>query len=122
MTDAGGFNRVETLRNGLAVTIRSLGPDDRERIVAAFRKLDPESIYTRLFSYRSELTEADLKRIMNVDPEQEVALLVTVGAGTDEIVIGSGRYVSSGGPVANAPRKWRSWSRRTITGWASPAA
>ncbi len=96
MTDAGGFNRVETLRNGLAVTIRSLRPDDRERIVAAFRKLDPESIYTRLFSYRSELTEADLKRIMNVDPEQEVALLVTVGAGTDEIVIGSGRYVSSG--------------------------
>ncbi len=35
MTDAGGFNRVETLRNGLAVTLRALCPDDRERIVAA---------------------------------------------------------------------------------------
>jgi len=95
MTDAGGFKRVETLRNGLAVTIRSLRPDDRERIVAAFRQLDRESVYTRLFAYRSELSETELDRIMNVDPEQEVALLATIGAGTDELVIGSGRYVAS---------------------------
>jgi GNAT superfamily N-acetyltransferase len=95
MTDPLSFSCAETLRNGLAVTIRALRPDDRDRIAAAARQLDRESIYTRFFSYRSELTEAGLDRIMTVDPEREVALLVTTGTGPDEIVIGSGRYVAS---------------------------
>jgi len=50
----------------------------------------------RLFSYRNELTEAGLDRIMRVDPERQVALVVTTGTGDDEIVIGSGRYFASG--------------------------
>src|SRR5450755_1511558 len=54
MTD---FTCAETLRNGLAVTIRHLRVDDRERIAKAVRQLERESIYTRLFSYRNELTE-----------------------------------------------------------------
>jgi len=95
MTDSLSFSCAETLRNGLAVTIRALRPDDRDRIAAAARQLDRESIYTRFFSYRSELTEAGLDRIMSVDPNREAALLVTTGTGPDEIVIGSGRYVAS---------------------------
>jgi GNAT superfamily N-acetyltransferase len=96
MTDPSGFACTETLRNGLAVTIRELRADDRERIAKAIRQLDRESIYTRLFSYRTELTEAGLDRIMRVDPQGDVALLVTIGSGTNEIVIASGRCVSSG--------------------------
>ncbi len=93
---------AETLRNGLEVTIRPLRPDDRDRIAAAFRQLDRESIYTRLFSYRTELTEAGLDRIMRVDPAGEAALLVTLGTGKDEIVIGSGRFM--GAPGSGAAR------------------
>jgi RimJ/RimL family protein N-acetyltransferase len=96
MTGVSDFVRTETLKNGLAVTIRALRPDDRERIAKAIRGLDPESIYTRLFSYRTELTEAGLERVMKVDPAREVALVVTKGSGEDEIVIGSGRYVVAG--------------------------
>jgi GNAT superfamily N-acetyltransferase len=95
MVDPRDFACVETLRNGLVVTIRHLRADDRERIAKAVRQLDRESIYTRLFSYRSELTEAGLDRIMRVVPGSEVALVVTTAAGDDEIVIGSGRYVVS---------------------------
>lgn len=95
-TDAQGYIRAETLKSGLTVTIRSLRADDREKVAAAIRQLDRESIYTRLFSYRSELTEAGLDRIMTIDPEREAALLVTIGAGADEVVIGSGRYVAGG--------------------------
>src|SRR4249919_1042104 len=95
MTVPRGFPCMETLRNGLAVTIRPLRADDRERMARAVRQLDPESVYTRLFSYRKELTEAGLDRIMRVDPEHEVALVVTTGVGNDEVVIGSGRYVVS---------------------------
>lgn len=95
MADAGSFACTETLTNGLAVTIRAMRPDDRDRVAAATRKLDRESIYSRLFSYRNELTDAGLSRIMAVDPDREVALLVTTGAGPEEIVIASGRYVAS---------------------------
>jgi RimJ/RimL family protein N-acetyltransferase len=94
-SDPRAFTSAETLRNGLAVTIRHLRGDDRERMARAVRQLDRESIYTRLFSYRNELTEAGLDRIMRVDPEHEVALVVTTGTGDAEIVIGSGRYVVS---------------------------
>ena len=88
----------ETLRNGTEVTIRPLRPDDRDRVAAAVRQLGRESIYTRLFSYRTELTEVGLDRIMRVDPEGEAALLVTLGAGKDEVVIGSGRFMGAAGP------------------------
>jgi len=78
----------------LAVTIRTLRPDDRARVAAAVKELNRESVYTRLFSYKKELTETGLKRIMAVDPEREVALLVTRGVGPKEIAIASGRYVA----------------------------
>jgi len=95
MSDPRDFAVTETLRNGVTVTIRALHADDRERMANAVRNLDRESIYTRFFSYR-ELTEAGLDRIMRFDPDQEVALVVTTGAGADETVVGSGRYIVSG--------------------------
>ena len=97
MTVPRGLPCTETLRNGLVATIRPLRADDRERVARAVRQLDRESVYTRLFSYRKELTESGLDRIMRVDPEREVALIVTSGADDDEIVIGSGRCIASAG-------------------------
>jgi GNAT superfamily N-acetyltransferase len=62
-------------------------------VAAAVRGLDPESIYLRLFSYRRELTDTALDRLMQFDPASEVVLLATVGATAGERVIGSARYV-----------------------------
>ena len=90
MTDPDGFAVSEKLRNGLAVILRPLRPDDRERLAGAIRLLGRESIYTRFFSYRTELTEAGLDRIMRVDPER-------AGTGADETIIASGRFIGSGG-------------------------
>jgi GNAT superfamily N-acetyltransferase len=98
MTAAPDIVGTETLKNGLTVTIRHLRADDRERVAKAVRELDRESVYTRLFSYRNELTDAGLDRIMAVDPERDVTLLVATGAGPEEIVIGSGRYIASEAP------------------------
>ena len=95
MGDPRNFTSSETLRSGLAVTVRALRADDRERMARAIRGLDRESIYTRLFSYRSELTEAGLDRVMRFDPDTEVVLVVTTSIAGDEIVIGAGRYVAS---------------------------
>jgi GNAT superfamily N-acetyltransferase len=97
MTSLRDFAVSETLRNGLAVTIRALHDEDREKIAKAVRQLDRESIYTRLFSYRNLLTETALDRIMHFDPQSEVVLIATRGSGADEIVIGSGRYIVGAG-------------------------
>jgi RimJ/RimL family protein N-acetyltransferase len=99
MADPREYAASETLKNGLAVTIRALRPDDRERIARAIRELDPQSIYLRLFSQR-KLTEAALDRVMRFDPASEIALLATIGGGEDETVIGGGRYVASKPGVA----------------------
>ena len=93
MNDPRTFAASETLRNGLAVTVRALRADDRDRMAQAVRQLDRDSIYFRLFSHRTELTEAGLDRIMRFDPQTEVALVVTTGAGANETVIGGGRYI-----------------------------
>ena len=100
MAGARDYVWSETLRNGLSVTIRPLRPDDRDRVAAAVRELGRESIYTRLFSHRSELTETGLDRIMSVDAASEAALVVTRGAGSDETVIGSGRFIGTTGAGA----------------------
>jgi RimJ/RimL family protein N-acetyltransferase len=90
--DARDYVASDTLRSGLPVNVRALRPDDRERVAQAVRGLDRDSIYLRLFSYRNELTDAALDRIMRFDPAGEVVLLVLTG---DERVIGSGRYVAT---------------------------
>lgn len=84
-----------TLKNGLEVSIRPARADDRDRFARAFRNLDRESVYTRFFRYVTELTDADLERAVQPDPEREVALVVTRGSGADEIIIAGGRYVAS---------------------------
>jgi len=86
-----------TLKNGTVVTLRPLRADDRERMAMAVRGLDPQTIYTRLFSHRKELTEAGLDRVMRVDDEREVVVVATTGSGAEEAVIGGGRYVVTGG-------------------------
>jgi len=86
------FNHPARLRNGLQVLIRAIRPDDRQRIIDAFQKLDPETIYTRFFSAKKQLSEADLARIDASDFVHAAALVATVGEGADEIIIGAGGY------------------------------
>ena len=53
MIDAQNYRVDDKLKDGTAVTIRAIRPDDKKRIVEAFKNLDPESIYTRFFSTRA---------------------------------------------------------------------
>lgn len=95
MIDARQYAVKETLRNGLAITIRSLHPDDGERMVEAFGKLDRGSVYTRFFSYKKELTERDLETIRTLDFDTRVALVVTVEDAGKEIIIASSSYAKT---------------------------
>ena len=55
------FSEAIRLRNGAPAIVRAIRPDDRERLQAAFLALEPESVYLRYFSYKHELSEADLE-------------------------------------------------------------
>jgi RimJ/RimL family protein N-acetyltransferase len=94
MSDAQNYHVAEELKDGTAVTIRAIRPDDKDRIVEAFKNLEAESVYTRFFRHKSELTNGELKAITEVDFENTVALVVTIPVdGGNETIIGAGRYI-----------------------------
>ena len=78
------------------VSIRAVRPDDRERIVNAFRELDRRSVYLRFFSHKKALEDAELRRVTECDGVSRAALVATVGGGDREIIVGLGEYVRRG--------------------------
>lgn len=99
MIDARRFSVRETLRNGLEIQIRSLRPDDEDRIAEAFAKLDEGSIYSRFFGPKMGVTEEDRRLIRELDFDTRVVFVATRIEGGLEIIIGSGSY-SRFGPDA----------------------
>jgi RimJ/RimL family protein N-acetyltransferase len=91
--DTRTFVAAENLKDGTPVTIRAIGKDDRNGVLSAFKKLDRESVYTRFFTYKTVLTETDLRQLTEVDPDRVVALVVSTPIGHGEKLIGGGRYV-----------------------------
>jgi GNAT superfamily N-acetyltransferase len=90
--DPRHFRQPIVLRDGTPAVIRAIRPDDVDKVVAAFHKLEPESIYTRFFSYRKELTAAELDRLGGADFVHAIVLVVAVGTGADETLIGGASY------------------------------
>ena len=94
MIDARKYRVDDKLKDGTSVTIRAIRPDDKDRIAEAFKNLESESIYSRFFRHKKELSDKDLKTITEVDFENTVALVITIPAdGGKETIIGAGRYV-----------------------------
>ena len=89
--DLRNFATTEHLKDGTAVTVRTIRPDDKRRLLAAFRELEPESIYTRFFAYKNALTDQELQRATEVDFARDLVLVVTVGQGEGETIIGGAR-------------------------------
>jgi len=82
------------LRDGTSVSIRTVGPDDRERLIALFGRMSLLSIRHRFFGGKKQLTDADLRYLSGGDTC--VALAATVRRGAEEIILGLGRFVILG--------------------------
>ena len=89
---AADFRAIERLRDGTEVTVRAIRADDKERLLKAFRALERQSVYTRFFTAKSELTAEDLRRLTEVDHRRDVALVAIL----EETIIAGGRYLSTG--------------------------
>jgi hypothetical protein len=104
---------AETLRDGTAVTVRAAGANDGPKIRRAFLNLARDTVYTRFFGYKADVSDAELGRITGADFERAVALLVTIGAGEDEVVIPttpagrSGEFPTRARPPSTPPHPAR---------------
>jgi RimJ/RimL family protein N-acetyltransferase len=83
---------LDDLKDGTQVIVRGIGNDDRDGVLSAFSKLDRESIYTRFFTFKRELTEPELRQLTDVDNDSVVALVVTLPGIDHGDLVGGGRY------------------------------
>jgi ribosomal protein S18 acetylase RimI-like enzyme len=94
--DIADYSAIESLRDGRQVTIRAIRPEDKGNVAGSLKELSDQSFYRRTFSPKRELSDADLKRMTEVDFENVVALVaVMIEEGQDRIV-GGGRYFRMG--------------------------
>lgn len=87
MIDVRNYAAADALRDGTPVTVRA---EDGETVLSAFEKLDPESVYTRFFTYKKSLSDAEVRQLTEIDPNHVAALVVTDGGK----LIGGGRYIA----------------------------
>ncbi|SDI32900.1 Acyl-CoA synthetase (NDP forming) [Arthrobacter subterraneus] len=76
------------LRDGSTGHLRPISPDDADAVQAFHMRQSQNSIYLRFFTYKSSLSEKELKRFTEVDHVGRVAFVVTRG----QDIIGIGRY------------------------------
>ena len=94
MIDTRNYAASGTLKDGTMVTVRAIRAADRDALLAAFAALDRESIYTRFFTHKKELTETELRQLTETDPDHVVALVVATRSQDPEKLLGGGRYCS----------------------------
>ena len=63
----GRLLRHPSPRRGTEVRLRLLSPADREKLLAAFDRLSPESRYRRFFTVTPRLPEKLLRRLLDTD-------------------------------------------------------
>src|SRR5436309_1309354 len=86
------------LREGSQITIRPIGPDDRQDLADGFARLSPETRYRRFFGPVARLRERDLDYLTQIDHHHHEALVAVDDATGDGV--GVARYVRIADGVA----------------------
>ncbi len=100
-----GKSEAVTLRDGTAVTIRPIRPDDARGLQALFDRLSPESISLRFLGQLKELPYEQARQLANVDYHKRMALLATREHDGEQHIIAVARYAvdpTAGPDVAEA--------------------
>ncbi len=92
MTEGSGLPRLAELRDGSAVWIRPIRPDDKELLRRGFRRLSETSRRRRFLAPANELSPEDLAYLTEVDHRRHEALVALDGQDEGELV-GVARYV-----------------------------
>ena len=90
---AAGLRGRAALRDGTAVCVRAIRPDDKERMRVAFGELSPQTVYKRFFHHMRDLTPGALREATELDFRDHVGLALTLGDETSERLIALGQFV-----------------------------
>jgi GNAT superfamily N-acetyltransferase len=84
---------VVSLRDGTALLLRPVVPEDKERFLDGFARLSPESRYRRFMSPIDELTPDMLRQFTEVDYVDHFAYVALLAEAPGNPGIGVARYV-----------------------------
>ena len=85
------------LRDGTEAVLRTIRPDDKERLRAGFQRLSPQSRYLRFHGVKTELTDAELRYLTEVDGVHHLAIGAVREVGGVEEGLGIARLVELAG-------------------------
>lgn len=83
-----------TLHDGLAITIRPIRPDDKERLAAGHALMSAETQRLRYLMPKPRLSGAELRYLTEVDGDDHVAF-VAVADDYPDATLGVGRFIRS---------------------------
>jgi GNAT superfamily N-acetyltransferase len=83
----------ETLRDDSAILIRTIQPDDKDRLREHPRGLATEAVYHRFMGYKRELANDELQRFTELDFTQHIGLAAVLSEDSNEHIVGVGRYI-----------------------------
>ena len=92
------FNPADLqLRDGRRIVLRTVRPQDKDELQAAFKRLSVESRYSRFMSALRELTPQMLEQATHPKDSRELQLVAVVHEGAQEKIIGAARYAAETG-------------------------
>jgi len=83
-----------TLRDGAAVILRPIRPEDEPLEHEMLSGLSEETMRTRFFSPLREITHEMLVRFCNIDYEREMAIVAEIREGRERKIVGIGRLIA----------------------------
>jgi acyl-CoA hydrolase/GNAT superfamily N-acetyltransferase len=86
------FETAAETRDGRPVFIRPIRPTDEPGMRDLFYSFSKETVFYRFFSYLSAMPHEKVAKFVNVDYENEMALVAVLKKAGDEKIIGSVRY------------------------------
>lgn len=88
-----------TLRDGRQVLVRTVRPEDKAGLHAAFQRLSEDSRYTRFMASMKDVSDAMLEHATHPAPDREYALVATAqeGDSTEGPIVGGARYAAAPG-------------------------
>jgi RimJ/RimL family protein N-acetyltransferase len=92
------LERALTLRDGSAIRIRPIRPDDAPRLQDLHSRLSRQTTYQRFFTIVRRLPPDWARQLATVDYDRRLALVVESGASAEPELIAVGRYDATDEP------------------------
>lgn len=93
MSDLASYIAHEHLRDGSAVEIRALRPDDKADMLAALEQTSAQSRQRRFFVMKRHFSDKERAFFMDIDFENHVGLVVLAEDAGRKTIVGGGRYI-----------------------------